>query len=263
MKYEQIHPGATVGQVRKKASAFHVKLGFSKTDWHTHQQGQLLYAEGGVMKLLTREHTYHIPSRHAAWIPAGIEHLVFTDSPGLVLRTLYFYQEAPRPSFFEGLSVFFVTSLLREMILFTEKWPAEKPTDEQEAAFFRAIELILPEQAGQQVRLRLPLPKHPVMVRVTEYISKHYEAKIACSELAALFNVSERTLSRLFNQQLGMPFSQYLKLMRIIASLELLLQPSAHVSEVAFRVGYESLPTFSNNFTELMGRRPQYYLRHQ
>jgi AraC-like DNA-binding protein len=263
MKYEQIYPGITVEQIRKKAGAFHVKLGFSKTDWHAHGQGQLLYAEGGVMKLLTREHTYHIPSRHAAWIPAGVEHLVFTDSPGLILRTVYFYQEVPRQSFFEELSVFFVTSLLREMILFTEKWPVETPADEQEAAFFKAMELILPEQAGQKIQLQLPLPKHPEMVRVTEYISKHYEDKIALGDLAALFNVSERTLSRLFNQQLGMPFSQYLKLMRIIASLELLLQPSAHVSEVAFRVGYESLPTFSNNFTELMGRRPQYYLRRQ
>ncbi len=263
MKYEQIHPEVTVGQLRKKAGAFHVKLGFSKTDWHTHGQGQLLYAEGGVMKLLTREHTYHIPSRHAAWIPAGVEHLVFTDSQGLILRTLYFYQEEPRHSFFKELSVFFVTSLLREMILFTEKWPVEKPVDEQETAFFKAIEMILPEQAGQRVRLHLPLPKHPVMVRVTEYIGKHYEDKIAFSNVAALFNVSERTLSRLFNEQLGMPFSQYLKLMRIIASLELLLQPAIQVSEVAFRVGYESLPTFSNNFAELVGRRPQYYLRHQ
>jgi transcriptional regulator GlxA family with amidase domain len=181
----------------------------------------------------------------------------------LILRTVYFYQQEPRQSFFEELSVFFVTSLLREMILFTEKWPVETPADEQEAAFFKAMELILPEQAGQKIQLQLPLPKHPVMVRVTGYISKHYAAKIALGDLAALVNVSERTLSRLFNQQLGMPFSQYLKLMRIIASLELLLQPSAHVSEVAFRVGYESLPTFSNNFTELMGRRPQYYLRHQ
>ena len=49
--------------------------------------------------------------------------------------------------------------------------------------------------------------------------------------------------------------------MRIIKAVELLVKPGVNVSEVAYSVGYESVPTFSNNFKEIMGVRPHMFLQ--
>ncbi|MGN6476008.1 MAG: helix-turn-helix domain-containing protein, partial [Flavipsychrobacter sp.] len=56
------------------------------------------------------------------------------------------------------------------------------------------------------------------------------------------------------------PFVQYMKLVRIVKAVEQLSIPGKNVTEVAYEVGYESMPSFSNNFLEIMGRRPNTFL---
>ncbi|WP_238140935.1 helix-turn-helix domain-containing protein [Psychroflexus sp. S27] len=56
-----------------------------------------------------------------------------------------------------------------------------------------------------------------------------------------------------------MSFIKYYTRLRIFKSLELLMNPNYNISEIANRVGYNSLPTFSNTFHEIMGKRPSEY----
>lgn len=42
-------------------------------------------------------------------------------------------------------------------------------------------------------------------------------------------------------------------------ALELLEDQSLHISEIVYKIGYDSIPTFSNLFKELIGISPQRY----
>jgi AraC-like DNA-binding protein len=261
MKHKPINCEASVKIYNKKDCAYHTKLGWSKTEWHTHKKGQLIYAEHGIMRLYTEDKVYYIPSWHAAWIPEGVMHRVATESVNLIFRTLYLDYSELKDPFYKGVSVFYVNPLLREMILYTERFNLEDKATAHEISFLEALKQLVSKQAGASIGLQLPTTEHPQLDEITTFISAHLDDKLKVGEISRQFGMSERTMSRLFQKEFSMPFVQYLKLLRIIRAVELLVMPGKNVSDVAYAVGYDSLPTFSNNFTELMGIRPNLFLQ--
>lgn len=263
MQYQPIECEAVVKIIGKKVCAFHARLGWSRTDWHTHNRGQLIYAEYGIMRLYTETDVLYIPSRHAAWIPQDVRHRVITESTDLVFRTLYLDCQGLTEPFYGRVSVFHLGSLVREMICYTEKWPLKGEATEQEATFLSAIKLLLPEQATRQVGMHLPTTELPLLRQLIEYLHQSLEEKLRAGAVARRFGLSERTMARLFLKELSMPFLQYLKLIRIIRALELLVQERKNISEAAYLVGYDSVPSFSNSFYEMVGVRPHFFLEHR
>lgn len=261
MKHKPINCEASVKIYNKKDCAYHTKLGWSKTEWHTHKKGQLIYAEHGIMRLSTEDKVYYIPSWHAAWIPENILHRVATESVNLIFRTLYLDYSELKDPFYNEVSVFYVNPLLRQMILYTERFNLDDKPTPHETSFLEALKQLLSKQAGAAIGLQLPVTEHPQLEEITTFIAEHLDDKLKAGDIAQQFGVSERTMLRLFQKEFSMSFVQYLKLLRIIRAVELLVMPGKNVSDVAYAVGYDSLPTFSNNFTELMGIRPNLFLQ--
>lgn len=232
------------------------------TGWHAHSKGQLLYAEHGVTRLYIAGSSFLLPTRHCAWIPAHMAHLVTSSSPNLFLRTLYFTiePELTHP-FYCTPSVFQVSELLREMIVYTERWAASNQRSAQEQSFLHTLKLILPDLQGASLGLRLPSSEHPRVQEIIRYLLDHLSEKISVEAIAQNMALSTRTVARLFQQELGMSLTGFLKVARILKALELLSLPGANVSTTAYQVGYDSIPTFSNSFYEVVGARPQSFLQ--
>lgn len=260
MQYKSIECETFISIIDKKDCAFHQRLGWSHTNWHTHNRGQLIYAEYGVMRLYLENAVFYIPSWHAAWIPEGLRHKVVTESIDLIFRTLYLDCSSLANEFYKQVSVFYADTMLREMILYTERWALHGDADLHEATFLQSIKFLLPEKAKNAIGLHLPAIQHPKLLEIHDFVLENLDQKLKTVEVARYFGMSERTMARLFLKELAMPFSQYIKFLRIIKAVELLVLPGTNVTEVAFSVGYESLPTFSNNFTEIMGVRPNFFL---
>ena len=123
-----------------------------------------------------------------------------------------------------------------------------------------ALLLILPDLQGTSLGLRLPASRHPKVLRILNILLSDLSERVSIEQVAASAGVSTRTISRLFQKELGMSFAGFLKVARIIKALELLCLPGASVAETAYRVGYESVPSFSNSFQEIVGARPQSFL---
>lgn len=261
MKHIPINCEASVKIYNKKDCAYHAKLGWSKTEWHTHKKGQLIYAEHGIMRLYTHEKVYYIPSFHAAWIPEGVEHRVATESINIIFRTLYLDYSELKDPFYNKVSVFFANPLLREMILYTEQFNLDDQPTPHETSFLEAVKQLLAKQSSQTIALQLPTTDHPQLAAIAAYMADHLDDKLKTGTIAAAFGMSERTMSRLFQKELNMSFVQYFKLLRMVHAVEMLVLPGKNVSDVAYAVGYDSLSTFSNNFNEIMGIRPNLFLQ--
>lgn len=232
-----------------------------QVDWHEHAKHQLMYSEGGVLYYETALETAILPARFGAWIPAGTTHRISSNSVGLFLRVIYFSRFQGEDPGLSQFGVFPISNLAREMIIQTENWKIPEDADALEKSFFETIRLMVLVWLKKSIGLQLPAPVHPVLVRVTEYIRTHLDRRLRLTSLASESGCSPRTLMRLFQSELGMPFSSYLRTARITKAMELMNRPGARVTQTAYDVGYESLGSFSTAFHRLVGKRPAEYLK--
>ena len=97
------------------------------------------------------------------------------------------------------------------------------------------------------------------MAKVYDFVEAHFDRKIYLRELADSVSMSEQSFSRFFTKMMGRPFFVFLNEYRIKRACRLLLDSNKQVSEIAFDVGYESLPFFYRQFKKFMDCPPLEY----
>lgn len=238
----------------------HKRPGKFIVDWHSHDLSQLILAEQGTLHINVDGTCLVLPPWYCVWIPPRLSHEIWSSSPDVTLRSLFFESNACKQNFYHTPSVFPISPLLREMIRYTERWNNVTMEDTSEQIFMKAIQHTLPDAMKASVNIKLPSSKNERLVDIIDYLQQHISEKVSVDSLGIQFGISPRSLHRLFVQELGIPFSTYMKMMRIMYAVDLLSQGSNSIAEVAASVGYDSLPTFSNNFVELVGNRPSYFI---
>ena len=252
-----------VESFRGGAYFFHLATGEMDTQLHKHTKAQFAYAEGGYLYIGIGEKVWFLPARHYMWIPAGLEHRIWSPSSSVKMFTIYFDVKKNEADFYGRSGIYFVNDLLREMILYTQKWDGHiDKEDHTRYIFAMAIKAILPDMDTRNslMQFTLPVPKDQRLARIESYIRSELAEPVSLGQLAKKFGMSSRTLSRLFMQDLGMSYIQFLKTIRMIKAFELLVEHKHTIREIAFKLGYSSVPTFSNVFFQGTGIRPTQYM---
>lgn len=247
---------------RKLSSIFcmHDLMGETDIPFHKHSKGQFLYTEGGVVHVITDSQTFFLPARHYMWIPGGVLHSIHPGTATVIMRNLYFPRENNEHEFYSKIGVYPINDLLLQMIIYTNRWSGDKkPVDKSAWHFMLSIKCILPEMSRYNLPLSLPYAKDKRLIAVIKYMEKNLQENIVLSDFGKTMGLSPRTLSRLFQSDVGMSFVQYLTIQRLMRAIVLLLEKQLSVKEVASLVGYNSIPTFSNTFYKILGVRPSEY----
>lgn len=93
-----------------------------------------------------------------------------------------------------------------------------------------------------------------LIARVQQFVQDHYaDDRLSLNDAAKHVNVSPSHLSKVFSQETGKTFIEYVMETRIKKAMELLLSTKAKSYEVAFRVGYQDPHYFSNVFKRMTG----------
>lgn len=100
------------------------------------------------------------------------------------------------------------------------------------------------------------------IVQAKLFIDSNYSENIDLDNLADEAYFSKFHFVRQFKKIYSKTPHQYLTLVRIEKSMQL-LQTEAHVSEVCFSVGFESLSSFSGLFKRIVGLTPSAYQAQQ
>jgi AraC-like DNA-binding protein len=225
---------------------------------HTHSKGQLSYVEGGIAYITIDNRTYVVPAKHYFWIPRGMEHILRIGYSATVLRSLYFYatDDASDP-FYSKLGIYPASELLIQMINYTERWDGRHVSRKDDNfEFLVALKKILPSLNNRSLPIVLPTTDNEQMQKITKYLEKNIGESLTIKSVSGHFNISERTLSRLFQSTLQMTFLQYLKTIRMVKAVELLLKTQRSVGEIAYEVGYVTISSFSDAFHEFTHARP-------
>ncbi|MGB3064455.1 helix-turn-helix domain-containing protein [Sphingobacterium thalpophilum] len=226
---------------------------------HTHRKAQLIYVEQGFQYLTVEGKMYLLPQNHVAWVPADALHKTNTQSERIKLMILFFEMET-EDIFFKNIQIFAAPRVLKEMILYAEKWSKLTEENEHENVFLRALLNELPYFGAKVVHLGITLPRENRLQPVLNHLHDHYMRSIKMDEIALLSHLSLRTIERLFKKETGMTLAKYQQLLRIIKSLELLSTKDLTISQIAYKVGYQSLQAFTNSFYAVMGYRPSAFV---
>ena len=230
---------------------------------HSHAWSQLAYCATGVVQITTErgtagreEVTYIVPPSRAVWIAPGVRHAVHVLEDA-AFRTLYI-DASVTPGGWSDCRVIMVSPLLRELIqsLDTqlagprEGMLAGLVLDEITHAHRQDLGVPLPSAQGGDKRLRT----------LCEAVLRAPSQRATLAGWAADIGASERTLTRLFRDQLGMSYPQW-RQQAVLAHALPMLARGAPISHVAAASGYASDSAFTAMFRAAMGQPPSHFQR--
>lgn len=257
---------ATTGPVdlrenRPWAGGSHVYDGGERlvTGWHFHDVHEIEYACRGMVEVNTQAGHYLLPPHQAAWIPAGLHHQTTLHVGAQTLAVLF--EPGLVPVAGDRVRIIAVSALLREMMLYSVRWPISRTESRAEAdSFFHTLGYVVAEALDDERPLHLPVSADPVVTAVTDYTRAHLD-HVTVSDVTRAVGVSERTLRRIFRTHLGLSWRSYLLRARILRSMALLAQPDRSVLEVSIAVGFDDAGAFARSFARHCGETPSAYKR--
>ncbi len=221
---------------------------------HSHSCSQLIHTLCGVVEVHTALGTWMVPPGRGIWLPAYVEHsLRFIG--GVKARTL-FVDPLARADLPAQCQVVQISPLLRELILVSLTIPAGYLAGGRDE---RIMELLLDElRLLPTLPLYLPEPKEPELLMLSQQICRDLSASWELEEVAARLNISSRTLSRRFQRETGLRFSDWVRQAKLLDALQQLAAGNS-VIDVALALGYDSPSAFSAMFRRSLGVSPSEY----
>jgi AraC-like DNA-binding protein/quercetin dioxygenase-like cupin family protein len=231
-------------------------------DPHRHPWAQLAYCASGIVQVsaadegsASGEITYIVPPSRAVWIAPGALHSVHVLEDAQ-FRTLYI-DASVTPADWAGCRVLVVSPLLRQLVQSLD-----------EAGLPRAREalltaLVLDELRGAATQqLGVPLPPLQTgdkrLRALCEAVLRAPAERASLAQWAADAGASERTMARLFREQLGTSYQRW-RQQAILAHALPLLARGMPVSHVAAASGYASDSAFTAMFKAAMGQPPSQF----
>jgi AraC-like DNA-binding protein/ligand-binding sensor protein len=95
-----------------------------------------------------------------------------------------------------------------------------------------------------------------VIYRAVDYVKKNYMKKITLEETAALVFLSPAYFSRIFKEEMGTNFNNFVNQYRVEAARKLLLNDTVSLTDISSLVGFEGQSYFSKVFKRLTGVSP-------
>jgi AraC-like DNA-binding protein len=229
------------------------------TGWHVHDVHQIEYAIGGVVEVETAAGHYLLPPQQAAWIPAGLQHQA-TMNPSVKTLAVMF-DPAVIPDGGDRARILAVSPLLREMLLYALRWPIDRAGgDEVSDSFFLTLANLVSDALDHEAPLSLPTSDDPVVAAAMAYTKEHLQS-VSLDEVCRAVAVSERTLRRQFQSEVGLSWRTYLLHARMLRAMALLAAPAQSVQQTASTVGFDSMGSFTRAFVQFCGETPSSYRR--
>ncbi|MDB5859927.1 MAG: AraC family transcriptional regulator, partial [Ramlibacter sp.] len=201
------------------------------------------------------EVTYIVPPSRAVWVAPGALHSVHVLEDAQ-FRTLYIDASATPPGW-AGCRVLVVSPLLRELV------PALDAPGLPRGRELLLTQLVLDELRGAATQqLGVPLP--PVQTgdkrlrALCEAVLRAPAERATLAQWASGVGASERTMARLFREQLGTSYQQW-RQQAVLAHALPLLARGLPVSHVAAATGYASDSAFTAMFKAAMGQPPSQF----
>lgn len=225
---------------------------------HRHIWGEFVYSYSGVVQVDVGQRRYLTPSHYGLWLPPGVEHQGLNRQAACHC-SLYIaaHQASALPDITCALTVGPLTRALLEHL---RHHPAEAPYPDDLTRLLDVLvdQLAVAECAGSY----LPTSADPQLRRALQRLEDDPTATASVGELAKAVHVTERTLLRRAQRDLGMTLTEWRQRLKVVKAMPM-LESGAKVEAIAMDLGYASASAFIAMFRRLTGQTPDEYRRGQ
>ncbi|ORV96279.1 AraC family transcriptional regulator [Mycobacterium kyorinense] len=222
----------------------------ARIERHRHRQHQIVYPSSGAVSVTTPAGTWITPANRAIWIPAGCwhEHKFHghTQFHGVALDPRRYRRGPDTPT------VLAVSPLMRELIIACSQADGTD-TDEHH----RMLAVLHDQLQATSVRepLWIPTPIDDRLRRACALITDNLREPLTLRQIGERVGVGQRTLSRLFRDELAMTFPQWRTQVRLHHALVLLAEHQ-NVTSVALQCGWATPSAFIDTYRRAFGHTP-------
>ncbi|KLO33906.1 AraC family transcriptional regulator [Mycobacterium nebraskense] len=222
----------------------------ARIERHRHALHQIVYPSSGAVSVTTPAGTWITPANRAIWIPAGCwhEHKFHghTQFHGVALDPSRYAHGPAAPA------VLAVNPLMRELII------ACSQTDGTDTDSHHRMLAVLHDQlqtTSSGEPLWIPTPVDGRLGQACAMIADNLREPLTLLQIGHRVGVSQRTLSRLFRDELAMTFPQWRTQLRLQHALVLLAE-HRDVTSVAAECGWATPSAFIDTYRRAFGHTP-------
>ena len=103
---------------------------------------------------------------------------------------------------------------------------------------------------------------YPRLGHVGRYVAEHLGEQITLRDAARVACLEHNYFSAFFHKKVGITFSEWLRVVRVMRSTQLLRAHDLTVSRAAYEVGFGSVRAFERSFRRIIGMTPAQFKWH-
>ncbi len=238
------------------------------TPQHFHKVFEIYYLEAGKVEYFIKDRVYSIEAGDILIIPPQTLHKTISPQNHNRKRILVYLDleylkdfDARDFLFLNTVSVFRPQNHDRIRTVFSDLW--KEYQGEKNASLVKALLcefLILLKRRKEESPKANEQNAASRQVRdIITYINMSYNTDITLTKTANHFFLQSTYLSRLFKENTGLSFSDYLRKYRVKKAIECMADSQKNITEIAFSVGFNSTNHFCKTFKAIMGVSPLQY----
>lgn len=229
------------------------QLGVSYKE-HRHRWGEFIYVFQGTLELKVAETCYVVPPSYAIWLPPYTEH--GSLNWGEMSHSVFYIEQQDCTHLPETPCILMTTPLIRALLQHLKQSPPTLPLTEEN----QHLLLVLSEQLkhADVIDSYLPTTSHPALAELLDYLQAHPACTNSLAELADRVHMTEKTLTRYSQKELGMSLHEWKQRMKLMHAIKMLEQ-GCTVESIALSVGYSTPTAFINMFKKRMHYPPDQF----
>ena len=220
---------------------------------HGHAWGEFIYAFKGVMQVNIEQINYITPPPHGLWLPPHIQHSGLNRT-SVSHGTLYIHESLchhlpTRPGIM--LSSPLVSAIFQH--LRQHRLPDTHPEH------IRLLHVLHDQlQHAELIGNYLPDTNHAGLRQILDFLHQNPADQSTLEVLAQHINMTERTLSRHCQKELGMSLHEWRQRLKVTKAMSMLNQGKS-VEHIAYDLGYANASAFINMFKRWMKLTPDQF----
>ncbi|WP_163192438.1 response regulator transcription factor [Clostridium thermarum] len=112
---------------------------------------------------------------------------------------------------------------------------------------------------GLEIQKQKKSDEEGIIPAIIEYVNKNYANDITLNDVAKSVNLSYHYFSKIFKDEMGKSFTDYLTELRLEKSMKLLANPSLSIKEICQKIGYNDPNYYCKTFKKVTGMTPTEY----
>ncbi|MEQ6474471.1 MULTISPECIES: helix-turn-helix transcriptional regulator [Comamonas] len=223
---------------------------------HSHRWGHLNYAAHGSLNMDVPSGHILCPPQHGVWIPPGVVHSCYLQH-AVQYRSVYLAPDlcADLP---QTAGCMRLGPIVKAVLADFGARGVQIPVTDADLRLARVVHDQL--RATPLELSFLPMARHPALVQVLDAMQSRPDDHRSLAEWAETVHMTERTLARHCQRELGMSLGEWRQRMRYLQAIDA-LEAGHTVQQIAYDLGYSTPSAFIAMFQRESGLPPEQFRR--